>query len=138
MKNFDSLKFKIPSNKSSDLDSGIYHWNIREHALELLQRGNFGLKLSSAALDQTMVAKSPAVVVWAAVFSRSKWKYHERAYRYIFMDVGHIAAQLTLGAVSLGWGTCQIGAFYDNEVNKLLNLDGIQESVVYMTVLGKI
>jgi len=38
--------------------------------------------------------------------------------------VGHIAAHLSLAAIELGLGTCQIVAFYDNEINDLLNVDG--------------
>jgi hypothetical protein len=35
-------------------------------------------------------------------------------------------------------GSCQVGALYDNEVNALLGIDGTEESVVYMTVVGKV
>jgi hypothetical protein len=38
--------------------------------------------------------------------------------------------------VSLGLGTCQIGAIFDDDVNKLLDVDGVEESVVYMSVAG--
>ena len=33
--------------------------------------------------------------------------------------------------------SCQVGAFYDDEVNALLDVDGTEESVIYMTVVGK-
>jgi len=29
-----------------------------------------------------------------------------------------------------------IGAFYDNEVNQIVNVDGTEESVIYMSVVG--
>ena len=58
------------------------------------------------------------------------------AYRYVYLDAGHIAQNLALGAVALGLGSCQIGALYDAEVNALLNVDGVEESAVYMTVVG--
>ena len=89
-----------------------------------------------AALGQEMCAEAAAVFVWTAVFARSKWKYAQRAYRYIYLDAGHIAENLALAAVSLGLGTCPIGALFDDEVNKLLAVDGIEESVVYMSVVG--
>jgi hypothetical protein len=38
--------------------------------------------------------------------------------------------------VSLDLGSCQIGALFDDEVNRLLDLDGIEESVIYMSVVG--
>jgi len=32
--------------------------------------------------------------------------------------------------------TCQIAAFYDDEVNVLLGLDGTNESAIYMSVVA--
>jgi SagB-type dehydrogenase family enzyme len=77
------------------------------------------------------------VFIWTAVVARSKWKYGERAYRYIYMDAGHIGQNLYLAAVALGLGCCTIGAFFDDEVNEILNVDGTEETAVYMGVVGR-
>jgi len=53
-----------------------------------------------------------------------------------YLDAGHIAQSLALAAVSLDLGTCQIAALYDDEVNSLLEIDGTEESVLYMSVVG--
>lgn len=74
---------------------------------------------------------------WAAIFQRSKWKYHQRAYRYVYLDAGHIAQNVALAAVALGLGSCQVAALYDDEVDALLGVDGTEESVIYMTVVGR-
>jgi len=75
--------------------------------------------------------------MWTAVFERCRWKYGERAYRYVYLDAGHIAQNLALAAVSLGLGSCQIAATFDDEVNELLGVDGEEESVLYMSVIGR-
>jgi SagB-type dehydrogenase family enzyme len=93
--------------------------------------------LCSAALGQTMVRECAAVFIWTAVVARSKWKYRERAYRYIYLDAGHIGQNLYLAAVALGLGCCTIGAFFDDEVNEVLNIDGTEETAVYMGIVGK-
>jgi hypothetical protein len=49
-------------------------------------------------------------VVWTAVLPRCRDKYHERAYRYIWWDVGHISENLHLAATALGLGSCAMGA----------------------------
>lgn len=118
------------------LEPGIYHYDIREHHLESLKEGDFREAIARAALDQDMAYSANCVFVWTAVFERSKWKYAQRAYRYIYLDAGHIAQNLALSAVSMDLGTCQIGALYDEEVNSLLGVDGEKESVIYMTVVG--
>ncbi len=116
---------------------GIYHYGVREHELELLRSGDFREAVAEAALDQGFLAEAAVVFAWTAVFARSKWKYKERAYRYVYLDAGHIAQNVALAAVALGLGTCQIAALYDDEVNAVLGVDGKEECVVYMTAVGR-
>ncbi len=120
-----------------EVESGIYHYGVQNHELEELNKGDFRDRVARAALDQDMAFSASVVFIWTAVFQRSKWKYDQRAYRYIYLDAGHIAQNLALAAVSLNLGTCQIGALYDEEVNALINVDGEKESVVYMSVVGQ-
>ena len=126
----------VAINRVSDVASGLYHYNIRYHQLELLQLGGFGERVAHAALDQGMCADAGMVVLWTGVFARSKWKYGQRAYRYVFLDCGHIAENLALAATALGLGSCQIAALYDEEVNRLLGVDGVEESVLYLSSVG--
>jgi SagB-type dehydrogenase family enzyme len=138
----------VIANNVVGLSPGIYHYRLvgvspggellpsTGHALEELARGEFGRLASRAALDQGMVAQAPAVLVWSAVFARSRWKYRERAFRYVYLDAGHIAAQVSLAAVTLGLGSCQVAAFFDEEMDALLGLDGVDESTVYLSAVG--
>ena len=126
----------LVANDVRKLEPGLYHYGIRNHELEQLHAGDLRRAVAMAALGQEMCASAAAVFVWTAVFERSKWKYLQRAYRYVYLDVGHIAQNLALAAVSLDLGTCQIGALFDDEVNKLLGVDGVEEGVVYMSVVG--
>lgn len=118
------------------IECGIYHYAIQNHQLEQLRKGDFRRAIARAALDQDMAFEANAVFAWTAVFERSKWKYKQRAYRYIYLDAGHIAQNLALAAVSLGLGSCQIAALYDDEVNELLDVDGEEESILYLSAVG--
>ncbi len=120
-----------------EIDPGTYHYGVEKHELEQLKPGDFRNEAARAALDQDMAFSANVVFTWTAVFARSKWKYRQRAYRYVYLDAGHIAQNVALAAVSLGLGTCQIAALYDEEVNSLLDIDGEEESVLYMTVVGR-
>ncbi len=119
------------------IEPGVYHYAVERHELDQLKTRDFRAEVTQAALDQEMAYRANVVFVWTAIFERSKWKYRQRAYRYIYLDAGHIAQNVALGAVALGLGSCQIAALYDDEVNALLGIDGIEESVVYMTVVGR-
>jgi SagB-type dehydrogenase family enzyme len=123
-------------NNVSKLEAGVYHYSIRTHQLEQLEQKDLRRQITAAALGQRMCAKAAVVFVWSAVFDRCKWKYGQRAYRYIYLDAGHIAENLALAAVSLNLGSCEIGALYDDQVNAILGIDGIEESVICMAVVG--
>jgi SagB-type dehydrogenase family enzyme len=124
-------------NRVEHMDPGIYHYAVDMHELEHLQAGDFRIPVAQSALDQKMAYHASMVFIWTAIFERSKWKYKQRAYRYIYLDAGHIAQNVALAAVALNLGSCQVGALYDDEVNALLGVDGTEESVVYMTAVGK-
>lgn len=118
------------------LAPGVYHYAIREHALEEIKVGDFRREITLAALGQRICADAAVVFVWTAIFNRSKCKYRQRAYRYVYLDAGHIGHSLALSAVSLGLGSCQVGALFDDDVNSILSVDEVEESVVYMSVVG--
>jgi len=124
-------------NNIEELDHGIYHYNIPNHYLELLSKGDFRTEIAKGCLDQKIAFNSAVNFVWTAIIERSRWKYLQRCYRYIYMDVGHIGQNFYLIAEALGLGACTIGAIYDDEINKLLQIDGINETAIYVGVIGK-
>jgi SagB-type dehydrogenase family enzyme len=128
----------IVVNRVESLAPGLYHYNIKYHSLEFILDGDFGEKLAQAALGQDMVERAAANIIWTAIISRSAWKYDQRAYRYVYLDTAHVAQNVMLAATALDLGTCGIGAFYDDRVNDFLGVDGANETVVYMCVVGKL
>ncbi|MDD1775723.1 MAG: SagB/ThcOx family dehydrogenase [Candidatus Methanomethylicus sp.] len=126
----------IVANRVEGLSKGIYHYSVKNHELEELKLGDFSSDVAAAALDQGMCAEAAVVIIWSAMIERSKWKYGQRCYRYLYLDVGHIAQNLALAAVSLGLGSCQIAAFFDDEVNTMVGINGSDECVLYMSVIG--
>ncbi len=124
-------------NNVENLNQGIYHYNIAKHRLELLKKGDFRLEIAKGCLDQRMAFNSAVNFVWTAIIERSRWKYLQRCYRYIYIDAGHIGQNFYLIAEALGLGSCTIGAIYDDEINDLLGIDGINETAIYVGVIGK-
>lgn len=123
-------------NNVEKLEKGLYHYNVRMHALEVLRLEDLAEEIASAALEQEICSDAAVVFVWTAVFNRSKRKYGQRAFRYVYVDVGHMGQNLALAAASMRLGSCQVGAFFDDEVNGIIGVDGIEESSVYMSVVG--
>ena len=124
-------------NNVSGIDQGIYHYNIEKHELEYLKQGDFRKTVSEACYGQRMLAKSAVNFVWTAVIERTRNTYGERAYRDIYLDCGHIGQNFYLAAEALGLNACVVVAYYDDEINELLDLDEKKEFAVYMGVVGK-
>jgi SagB-type dehydrogenase family enzyme len=125
-------------NRVEAIPPGVYHYNVKEAQLILLKEGHFGPELSEAGLGQEMLEEAACVFVWTAIVGRSKWKYRERAYRYIYMDVGHIGQTLYLAATALNLGCCTVGAFFDEEVDRVIGVDGKNEISVYLGAVGHV
>jgi SagB-type dehydrogenase family enzyme len=117
-------------------EPGIYHFRPQAFDLEFLKKGDHARELAGAALGQTLVMAAHVTFIWTAIVERSRWKYRQRAYRYIYLDAGHIGQNLYLAAGALGLGVCTIGAFYDDKTNSIIGVDGIKETVIYMATVG--
>jgi len=123
-------------NNVKGISQGIYHYDILNHQLECLKEGDFRSEVLEGCLGQQMAYSSAINFLWTAIVERSKWKYLQRCYRYIYLDCGHIAQNFYLISEALGLGACTIGAIFDDELNKLLEIDGKQETVIYVGVVG--
>jgi nitroreductase len=53
------------------------------------------------------------------------------------MDVGHIGQVLYLAATALSLGCCTVGAFFDEEVDRVMGVDGRDEISVYLGAVGR-
>ena len=125
-------------NNVEGLTTGIYRYSVSAHELEPIREGDFRQEMAQAALGQRMLIEANVVLVLSAIFERTTRRYQERGQRYILLEAGHIAQNTSLVATSMGLGICAIGAFYDEDFNRLLGLDGRQESVLYLVAVGKI
>jgi SagB-type dehydrogenase family enzyme len=113
---------------------GLYHYLPADHAV--LPHPRFGLRqeLWEPGLQQDWIRDAPVVFVLAAIYQRTAARYGARAERYVHMEVGHAAENLLLQAVALGLGGVVIGAFYDEQVKKVLDLPKEQDPLYLIPV----
>ena len=125
-------------NRVDGLQAGLYQYASLEHQLvPVAADPEIADKLAAACYGQQMVKASAATFFWVAERYRMTWRYGERGIRYIHLDAGHVCQNLYLAAESIGCGACAIAAFYDEQVNPLLGLDGEDRFVVYLAPVGK-
>ncbi len=105
-----------------DLAAGVYQYDPFGNALKTVAQGDKRTALAGAALSQMWMARAPAVIVIAAVFSRTTMKYGSRGNNYVFMEAGNSNQNLYLQAEALGLGVGTVGAFNDAQVGSVLSL----------------
>jgi putative peptide maturation dehydrogenase len=116
------------------LAPGVYHYHPVAHALQPLLAPADGLAGQAHALvaGQHWFADAPVLVLMAARFERSFWKYrrHPKAWRVIQLDAGHLSQTLYLSATELGLGAFVTGAINDRHAERLFGFDGLATGAV--------
>jgi SagB-type dehydrogenase family enzyme len=125
-------------HRVTGLEQGIWHLNLPDFALELINPGDFRRPLVEACLSQQFMGAGAAAFIWTGILNRAMVKYRERAIRYLFLDAGHICQNLMLAATALGLGCCPVGTFFDGEVEKLAQVDGREEVALYLAAVGAV
>ena len=113
---------------------GVYQYLPAHHQIVQLIESDIRNALSRAAVGQSCIKHAALVIVLSAVYHRTIHKYGERGIRYVHMEVGHVAQNIHLQAVSLHLGTVVVGAFYDEEVKQLLHMKPEEQPLCIMPV----
>lgn len=117
---------------------GFYRYLPIEHQLLVkLRDSKAGKRLAEAAFQQNWIANAAVVFIWSTIPYRMEWRYGLAAHRVILLDAGHVCQNLYLGCEAIGAGMCAVAAYDQDLMDKLLMLDGIDEFVIYMGVVGK-
>ena len=119
-----------------ELETGIYHYEVDSHSLSLHKPGDFRIDLARAALDEGFIAVAPVDIVICALHTRTSYRYGRRGERYVHMEVGHVGQNIHLQAVALGLATVEVGAFDDEDVRKVLEVEA-QIKPLYIMPIGK-
>ncbi len=115
---------------------GLHHYRPQGHQkITISAATDLRQKLWKPGLKQDSIRQAPAVFVITALYERTAIKYGDRAERYVHLEAGHAAQNLLLQAVALDLGGVPIGAFYDEQVQKVLGLPE-EEKILYLIPVG--
>jgi len=129
--------YPVVFRSGGDLKAGLYHYNVKNHQLDVLWGREFSNEDISQIFTYPWVKDAAVGIVMTAVFWRNQNKYGERGYRYILLEAGHIGQNLYLVSEALGIKCCALGGTRDENLEKLIDIDGVTESVVYGLAIGK-
>ena len=130
------LEIYLVAGNVDGLEKGIYLYKPTDHSLAFTSQVDCLQKLSRAALRQGSIKQAPAVFVIVGKQERTTVKYGRRGVRYMYMESGHAAQNISLQAVALGLDSVTIGAFNDYEVAEILKI-GKNAEPLYIIPVGK-
>jgi len=97
--------------------------NIQPWEFVVVRKPEIKRRLAEAALDQSFIEEAPVVILVCADETRSEWGYGSRGVNlYCIQDTAAAIENMLLAASALGLGSCWVGAFYEDDVRKTLNL----------------
>lgn len=93
--------------------------NLQEWRFVVVRDGSRRKRLAEAAKGQTFVGEAPVVIAACATVTDYVMTCGQLTYP---IDLAIAVDHMTLKAVEEGLGTCWIGAFYEEEVKKVLSI----------------
>lgn len=114
---------------------GIYRYLPKEGAIEGAGEGDQRAALAAAALGQSWLADAALILIIAARYEHTTWKYGQRGIQYVHMEAGHAAQNALLMAATLNLGAAVVGAFDDGRVASVAGLSG-KETPLYLVPVG--
>jgi SagB-type dehydrogenase family enzyme len=123
-------------HRVSGLDPGVYRFWPERAELELVKNGDQRVAAAGLSLGQDLAGNACVAFSMIGDLDRATRAFGDRGYRYVHFEAGAIGHRLYLAAEALGLGATGIGAFYDEEVHRYLNLTPDEKRVVYHFAIG--
>jgi len=116
----------------------LYHYYPLKHTLECLKPGDFSSLLRFVTFGEGFVEAASFVFIISGSYERLRWKYGERSYRFMCIDVGFLAENIYLTAEGLGLGACAVSGFAQDAVEDMLDVDGNDELALLLMTVGPV
>ncbi len=126
-------------NRVNGFGPGLYRYLPLDHKLCFLYSDpDLPERISEACCGQTFVGTSDVVFVWTTIPYRMEWRYSIASPKIIAIDACHVCQNLYLAAESIGAGTCAIGAYFQDQMDAILGVDGKDEFTIYLAPVGRV
>ncbi len=130
------LELYVAALRVDEIAQGLYHFDPLKCSLGLVRGSIAAEEVAALSTYPEIVEGCGALIVVAAVFGRTRFKYGLRGYRFALLEAGHVGQNVLLAATALGLGAVPLGGFYDRLTDEFLGLDGVNESTLYMLAVG--
>ena len=130
------IRLYIYVHRVDGLEPGVYRFCSEDGTLEQVRSGEQRVAAAGLSLGQELAGNACVAFSMIGDLQRAAEIHRDRGYRYVHFEAGAIGHGLYLAAEALGLAATGIGAFYDDEVHRYLNLTHGQGQVVYHFAIG--
>jgi SagB-type dehydrogenase family enzyme len=130
------LEMYVCIQHCSEIDAGVYHYNVKGHHLEKLLDSSYTKQLYNAVL-YPWAAEAPILCIVTAVWDRTFMKYNDFGYRSVLLEAGYLGQNMQLVAQAMHIKSCPLLGFDNQEIEKLLDIQNEDESSICLTIFGK-
>jgi SagB-type dehydrogenase family enzyme len=130
------VQLYLYAHRVDDLQPGVYRYWPQRSQLEQIRSGDQRVAAAGLSLGQDLAGNACVAFSMVGDLERAAHLHGDRGYRYVHFEAGAIGHRLYLAAEALGLGATGIGAFYDDEVHRYLNLTSGTRQVVYHFAIG--
>jgi SagB-type dehydrogenase family enzyme len=130
------IQLYLYAHRVDGLEPGVYRLWPERAELEQIKSGDQRVAAAGLSLGQELAGNACVALSMIGDLARAVRAHGDRGYRYVHFEAGAIGHRLYLAAEALGLGATGIGAFYDEEVHRYLNLAPEQGQVVYHFAIG--
>jgi SagB-type dehydrogenase family enzyme len=130
------IQLYLYAHRVDGLQPGVYKFWPERAELEQVRSGDQRVAAAGLSLGQDLAGNACVTFSMIGDLECAARSYGDRGYRYAHFEAGAIGHRLYLAAEALGLGATGIGAFFDDEVHRHLNLIPEQGQVVYHFAIG--
>ena len=130
------IQLYLYAHRVDGLRPGVYRFWPERTELEQIRSGDQRVAAAGLSLGQQLAGNACVALSITGDLERAARSHGDRGYRYVHFEAGAVGHTLYLAAEALGLGATGIGAFYDEEVHRYLNLAPEQGQVVYHFAIG--
>ena len=124
-------------NRVEGVKPGLYRYLPLQNKLCFLYADAGLTEKVHEASRENYVKGSAVTFIWTVIPYRTEWRYGVLSAKIIAQDSGHLCQNLYLACEAIGAGTCAVGAYDQEKIDRVLRVDGKEEFVIYVAPVGK-
>ncbi len=126
----------VAAHRVAGLHAGLLLYRHEGHRLQRIQGKPLADELVRVCLGQKKAGEAAAAIFMVAQLGPNAAHARTRRYRDLLIEAGAVGQRIYLSAEACGLTARNLAAFIDNDLNRLLGLDGSSQAVVHLTLVG--